>query len=183
MTVIVAVKDSGAVYMGCDGIASDSFDRREVIRGGKIVRRNGMLIGVSGSAKWLGILRHHPDLPNPAECADMEGWLNSVFAGWLYGVASATGTLLKNDNGDYADVNLLIGHEGEIYFMPNNFSAEIVVRDFYAIGSGRDEARALLYAFPNDPPAERLNRALEGCAELLNGIGRPFYLETLYKCS
>lgn len=98
----------------------------------------------------------------------------------MHGMAKDKGLLEHNDRGsDTSDINLLVGYRGEMYYMAANFSFELVTRDFFAIGSGRDEASGVLYCLRHGRPGARIEAALDACAELLCDIDRPFTYEVL----
>lgn len=180
MTIIAAVKQDGKIWMGADSASVNSNGHIMTVAGGKIVWRGEMLIGVSGSARWLHLIRHSPLVPEPPPDCDMMAWFVQDFTAAFREIANSQGLIQKDDHQcDEINLNMLIACRGEIYATARNFEVVLVTRDFHAIGSGCCEAAGALYALRDKSPSNRLLTALEACAELLQEIRAPFYVETL----
>ena len=180
MTVVAALKTSTGVLMGADRMA-DEGGRREPMAVSKIIRHHGLLIGVSGSSRWLHRLRHWGGFPMPPEDPDhfqKEAWLNTVFSDAVRQLATDTGMLLQSEHkGADADLNLLIAWGKDIFCMARNFEINQISRNCHAIGSGRDECMGALLALDFWDDGSRMNRALDITAECVIGIESPFDLE------
>jgi len=188
MTIIAAIKTPNGILMGADRMANEG-GRREPMAVSKIIQPYKMMIGVSGSARWLHRLRHwdtFPPRPEPRfpdrglSASTKEGWLNTIFSDAVRHMAADTGMLLSCDNkGADADLNLLIAWEKHLFVMARNFEVNQVSRECHTIGSGRDECLGALLALHDQDAESRITKALEITAELVNGIEPPFDLEML----
>lgn len=180
MTIVAAVKIPSGVLMGADRLA-DEGGRREPMAVSKIIETQGVLLGVSGSARWLHRLRHWDAMPRfpygKVATVKKEGWLNTEFSDALRTLAADTGMLLVSENkGADADLNLLIAWDYDLFVMARNLEVNQVYRDCHTIGSGRDECLGALLALAEQTPFDRLTKALDITAELVTGIGPPFDL-------
>lgn len=179
MTIVAAIKQGNKIYMASDSGGTNNCGTYMAVPNGKIFQRHDMLIGVSGSLRWLNLLQYAPEFIAPPKDGEPMAWFCTTFADTLRELAKNKGLLLRDENtGDDADLNLIIGYRNELYLIPRNLSAEIVTRDFYAIGSGRDEASGVLFALRYQSPVTRLISAMEACAELRSEIRPPFCFKT-----
>jgi len=174
MTCIAAVAEKGRVYIGADSAAVDGWDLS--IRPDEKVFANGLCIfGFICSFRMGQLLRYQFTVPKRP--ADMT---NRIFMHTLF--IEEVRTCLKK--GGYAKVEdnvekggtFIVGYDGIIYMVENDFQIYSPRDQFDACGCGHAYAKAVLYATRGrkDNPRERIKLALTTAEHFSAGVRGPF---------
>jgi len=171
MTAIVAIKHAGIVYMGGDSAGTTDVAARVRVDP-KVHKVGSTLIGYSGSFRSGQLLAHA--LAFPARPAKM-----SVEKFMVTLVADAVRTCLQTgfqDKTETVGPQLLIGYQGRIFNLYEDYQIEEIVEGYNAIGSGADIAIGVLYATAGSKktPVERIECALQAAEKFCNSVRGPF---------
>lgn len=175
MSVIVAIKDGDAVYMGADSQRTTQSSR--VDRGFnesyfKINRLgSGMLVGFCGSVKCKQIVLSVPNIFT----LDKDGQLTKKHI-----VREIVPRLVElfdqiSDNRGEADLYIMLAHKDRLYTISADFSVRC--RTYGAsIGAGREFAKYGLYEMTELPVRERILNALKESARRTESVSGPYVL-------
>ena len=183
MSCLVAITDGTSVWMGADSAAVDVENLTvDSVRAPKLLRKavgNGgaMLIASSGTHRLCNIVQYClPTLPSRnGEAA--HAYMVMKFVPMLRKVLREQGYLKTDDSGvEGFEGDLLIGFEGHIFTVEENFHVSESVRDFDAGGSGACSALPVLLVTDGTDlePFARLQMALETAAQLGADVAEPF---------
>lgn len=172
MTCIVGCidKENENVIMGADQMAASElqiWDRKDK----KIWRKNGFVIGGSGSYRLIQILMYNFSPSKPLK--NMHRYMCNQFIDGILQV-------MKEKDID-EDVNLLVGYKHQLFTIHSDFQVFETESGFDAIGSGSDYAIGSMFTSVNFnlPTKERVKLALEASAANCPTVGKPFnFIET-----
>ena len=174
MTVIVALKENGVVYMGGDS-AGTSEHRISVRKDAKVKKIGNILIGFSGSFRAGQIISRDFKCPTRGKKQSLQAFMSTTF------INSFLDSLADNDYippHDNTGVDILIAIEGKIFSILSDCQIEEVYSHYNAIGSGADSALGALYATNKlgIPPITRVKLCLSASAQFCNQVRRPFHI-------
>lgn len=177
MTAIVGVSHAGTVYLGGDSAASDG-EVRTVQNEPKVWRAGGILFGACG---WLAAVQHFKHVtPWPRyQGQKHEQFLAKQFCPTYRRAIKALRTecgdehLRTGDLDDRVDGELLIGLGGVLYGIDTS-GAYYSAGTAWAIGSGGEAARAVLYHTTGEDPEFRVTSALEAAEAVCLTVREPF---------
>lgn len=177
MTIIVGLIDQGVVYMGADTVASNGT--RYVKKDSKITKmlvkrpykdarkeiaykRDHILIGSSGSIRPSQVIGAM-DAPDWPAGKDAYQYLIGTFVNAMRSALSDAGCMGKSDDQtDKTDLTILVGIDGRLFTIWQDFSVMELVESYAAVGSGADVALGALAATADSPySAERIAKALK----------------------
>jgi len=183
VTVIAGVAEKGLVVMGADSGSVLGEDEMTVVKSHKVWRRQGWLMGFSGSWRVGNVLQRYLK-PEPAPDTDKA---IEVAVG---GLAEQMQDIFRTHKVKHTDEHwdALFGTHGNLYYIGVDLSWQQIAQDkskrresHYAIGSGGREARAALSALAGMgvAPRKRITRALNVAAECNAYVRGPFKILTL----
>lgn len=178
MTCIVAIEHDGTVWMGGDSAASRD---NEIVRRSneKVFFNDEFLIGYSGSFRIGQLLQYAFHAPKQSYGqTDME-YMVVDFVDALRHLMRDKGTLMKEEEGEAHDSEILIGYRGKIYVMESDFHIGRPLTSYAACGSGAPYALGALYVIANDQnlsPQEKIEKSLSASAEYSAGVASPFII-------
>lgn len=158
MMTIAGLEHHGKIYMAADSLICSGQMVQE-LELCKIIQREGMLFGVSGSALMINALRYRLVIPANAS-EHPEQYLNTVFLDALRECFEGV-KAIDSENLNGFDGTLLIGYCGKLYKIDSSYVVFAVTDAYNAIGSGRDYALAAMAVLDTLPPGERVKRAVE----------------------
>jgi ATP-dependent protease HslVU (ClpYQ) peptidase subunit len=183
MTCIVALEHEGSVWMGGDSAASRDND---VVRRSneKVFFNENFLIGYSGSFRIGQLLQYALHIPKQSYGqTDME-YMVVDFVDALRNLMRDKGTLMKEEEGEAHDSEILIGYRGKIYVVESDFHVGNPIAPYAACGSGASYAMGAMYVLADDEklsPQEKINKALSASAEYCVAVKQPFSIMGLPK--
>lgn len=176
MTCIVGLIDGDKVYMGGDSAGVMGYDLQ--IRADQKVFKNGsFLMGFTSSFRMGQLLRFK--LCPPSRWKD-DGTQKDIYQYMVTDFIDAVRECLKN--GGYAQKSneqeeggvFLVGYEGRLFIIDNDYQVGELTDGFMAVGCGGQIARGALYATQGKPPEERIKIALEAAERFDVTVRRPF---------
>lgn len=149
MTTIIGIVDKGVVYMGADGKATFGWIGKSASLP-KIIKKDNMLIGVSGSPRALQLIEHmaeHPAHDTEKE-SNMAYLVKHVLPVW-HEVLKDSEFLQTKEGQENTNSHILIGYRGELFMVDGVFSLFMSETGYDAIGSGSEVALGALYVMHN----------------------------------
>lgn len=137
MTCVVGWIDTKnkRVVMGADSLASDSWQAFSLNQP-KIWKHGEMLIGCTGSVRFLDLLRYGLTLPEHVDDVDPHEYMVVSVIPILRKLFLDNGFLTKNNEREKGDGLALIGYRQRLFVVEENFAVTESTRSFAAVGSG-----------------------------------------------
>lgn len=178
MTCIVGIVHRGTVYIGGDSLASESDSLDKYPMKNRKVFHNGLfLIGACGSLRMAQILQYALKPPTKPKLMDDTKFMVTKFIDEVRAAFLNNGYGKMREGGDNEGGNFLVGFNGKLYEVHNDFQVEEWGWDYAAIGSGKSYAYGSLFMTEGADPKKRIISALEAAAHFNAGVASPFYVE------
>lgn len=177
MTCIAAVVNEGDVWMGADSAGIDAWSLSLQTGTETKVWLNGPFIfGACGSFRVAQLVRYHMVLPEHEAEQDTLAYITGPFVDALRWCLSEGGSLTggKNKAEELTASGLLVGYEGRIFEMYEDFGVGEYADGFAANGCGGPYALGALYATKDQPPKPRIKQALKASERYSGGVRGPF---------
>ena len=173
MTCIVAIAHKGTVYMGGDSAGVGGLDL--VQRRDKKVFRNGpFIIGFCGSFRAGQVLQYKFAAPTRAPDQDVFDYMVCQFIDSARNALKDAGVAKIENNVEEGEL-FLVGYQGRLFRVDEDFHVGESVHDFDAIGCGERYALGSLHSTIKTDPTKRLSLALEAAETFCAGVRGPFY--------
>jgi 20S proteasome alpha/beta subunit len=147
MTCIVGMVDESGVYLAGDAAATDAVSI-ELRRDPKVFERKvgkaTMLIGFCDSFRIGQLLRHDLVLPTRRSNVPVDRWMCTSFVRSVRACLSRNG--VERSDSELGDLTILVGFEGRLFRIDNDYSVSERTASFDAIGSGSVAALGALMA-------------------------------------
>ena len=168
MTAIIAIARGNKVYMGGDSfISTDHFGM--VSSNPKIVKNNGVLLGLSGSCRFNDLIITHKKFPTRAANMSVYKYLVTKIVPLLKKAMNDA-----EENGD-ASASILVGVKGSLFMIFSDFQVSEPADRYAAVGSGYLPAYGVLHATEDSiNPEERIVMALEAAEKHVPSVCGPF---------
>lgn len=179
MTCIVGIVHEGVVYMGGDSAAADPTSLAlRILTDPKVFVNDALVIGCCSSLRILQLMQHSLDIPDKPERKDDLAYLITDVMDAVRAMHKDKGSGKKENELETHDSHFLIGYNGCIYYVEDDFQVYRTPDSFAAIGCGADLALGALYATRNSlmGPKERIYLALEAAAAYSAGVRAPFHI-------
>ena len=173
MSVIVAIKKDGVIYMGADSQATKGGTRSTLSNSNNykiwaVDDVDGCLMGSAGAIRVNNVIKVANDLI--PEVVDLKNAVNFRFVvrhlvPRIMDELNDYNILQKNrDDLPYMDASFLFAYHDKLYSI-DAYGCVIEVDDFCAIGSGACEALGSLLSSTEEPsPVERIKKAIKASA-------------------
>ena len=177
MTCIVGILNKGSVYMGGDSLASDTdtFDKY-TLRHKKVFHNGPFMVGICGSPRMAQILEHSMRPPTKPKLMGNMKFMATKFIEEVRRTFLNEGYGFMPQGEDNEGGNFLVGFNGGLYEIQEDFQVGEWDREYVAIGSGKNYAYGSLYMTDGVEPRQRINSALEAAAHFNAAVGAPFYV-------
>jgi len=182
MTCIVGAVEKGIVHLGGDSAMSSGgtllYDGTS-----KVFRRNGLVLGSSGSVRQRDLLRHVLEFPKPPlDDAELAVWMRTAFVASLRSCFKDAGYTSIEHNAENFQGAFLVGCGGHLYAVYGDFQVAEFAERWHAIGSGQDYALGALWALRDAkmPMRKRVTVALSAAAHHCTSVRKPFHFVTAY---
>lgn len=175
MSVIVAIKENGVIYMGADSqssMVSSKCTRLNEI-GFKITRfANGVLVGFCGRAATAQAITAMPDL----FVLDEQGKLTKKHIVTQI-IPKIVGELDQLGDEEYGtiEVSMLIAHQDQLYRITDELDV-IHINNAVSIGAGMHFTNYALFCMTDVSVRDRILSALRESANWVESVGGPFVL-------
>ncbi len=180
MTCIIGLELENGVLMGCDSGSSDGWSSR-VSTIEKVFYRERFLIGFTTSWRMGQIARYHAKLDFRKQGPDEtdQEYLVTQFIESIRKEFVDLGFARIDDN-EQTGGQLLVGYNGKIYMVDNDFQLNHFSDSYTSIGCGFQYALgAMDILSPQMSPRRRIMRALGSAAYFSNGVIAPFQIYKL----
>lgn len=181
MTCIVAVKHNNKVYLGGDSALVDLQNGNKVkLNTPKVFECYKYIIGYAGSARMGQLLQNYfepsdpPSNPNELECH-----MVTTFVDELRSLAEEKGLRLDSSDEQMNDfASIIVGVNGRIFVIEEDWQASEWAYDYAAIGSGCSAALGSLYTSGklSVDPEFRVRYALMAATEHTLTVAEPFHV-------
>ncbi len=182
MTVIVGLVSGGKVILGADTLGSNRFTKHNFISR-KIIRKEDMLIGSSGSYKAINIIdMEFTQSKRLAGHTDLEYVYDNVCK--LTKLLDDSGFCTTNQT-DQDSKNLtsysIIGYKGKLYLFQMDGSVLEPEHNYVTVGSGSYHAEAYMYATEDREmkPEDRVSEAIKCASHFITTVNNKVQLEVL----
>lgn len=186
MTCIVAVEHEGAVYLGGDSAAVDtdsllvcSLADEKVF----MTESEDMVMGFAGSFRIGQLMRYALQMPIQKVGQDDMAFMVVDFIDAVRTSMSSRGSLKKEDEVEEHDTHIVVGFNGKLYVIEEDFHIERPILGYTSIGTGAQIALGALHATQDSgkSPEDRINCALTAAAKFNAGVRKPFHVVKLPK--
>jgi ATP-dependent protease HslVU (ClpYQ) peptidase subunit len=164
MTCIVALEDQGTIYMGADSAAIEG-DAISLRTAPKIFKTGKFLIGYCNSFRYGQIIQHYFK-PPPIQDKDILKYMITKFVPELQ-------RILENNGYEEKDSSIIIGYDGNIFYVESDWQVGQDMTNYHAIGSGSPYALGSLYSTSGEP-LRRIEQALEAAEKFSTTVRSPF---------
>lgn len=176
MTVIVAYSDGQNVYIAGDSFCGDE-NKRDICQTPKVYTVAGKLaVGLSGFIRQELILQQVLQTTNPEKIT--HDWIRFTLPDIFQKALQARGAIVEKDGQATAgDCAYILGFEGKIYILENDFGVWESRNSYTAIGSGREYALGALAALQKELPKDpelTMTKALAAAAKWCPWVMEPF---------
>ena len=188
MTVIVGiVAQNGDIYMGGDSAGTTSSGSQSVYVNKKVfspVHGPAYLIGVCGTHRCSQVIRYslHPP-PPPGPDVDLEEFMARDFVNSVREAYRENGILTNDADGAETGSlgSFLIGYQGRLFEMEDNFQVLIDRRNYMSVGSGSDCALGAMFATDSvdADPSARISTAIKAAVAFNAMCREPFEIMRL----
>lgn len=184
MTVIVGICEKGQVWLGADsymGYGDYALERRwpKVFRlvvpqaeGSGVV----MLVGESGDQRAGWLVRQLANLPKHEAGVDGLDYVAGPFVDKLREIYKEKGWALSENGREGGSAQLLIGYQGRLFSVWDEFQVVEGAEGYMAMGSGMYFALGALVVTEGIPPERRLDMVLEAVERHHVYVRRPFVI-------
>lgn len=178
MTCVVGLVENGTIYMGADSLASDVVGTAIVGRSDEKVFVNGdVIMGFCGSFRVGQLLRHAFEVPEqPKKHGDDMAYMVIDFVDAIRTLQKEKGSMKKEDEEESHPASLLVGYNGNLYAIEEDFDVGRPQDNYYAIGAGSQLAFGVMYATKDLgwDPKKRITVALEAATTYNNACRGPY---------
>jgi ATP-dependent protease HslVU (ClpYQ) peptidase subunit len=180
MTCVVAVKANGKVWFGYDSCIHNGYSLETLTNPPKafVTGEQGVIIGSSGTIRVLQVLYYKLALPIQLEGQSDDDYIADTVVDCIRETLKANGAVEIENSKETLENNLLIGFNGELYYVGGDFGTSQVAVEYRAIGSGRDYAIGALDMLSSTKlePKDRIMRALRSAAKNDPYVRKPFFV-------
>lgn len=178
MTCIVGLVHKHKVYIGGDGggfVGGTIF----LHDNGKVFRSGEFIFGCAGNRRFGEIIRFAFTPPEIDD--DVQRYMATTFTAALRGVLREQGYLLTKAGREQANESdsMLVGIQGQLFYVPGEFSASAMLDGMFATGCGMDFALGALYVTKDLAPEDRIRQALAAAERWSSGVVGPFHVESI----
>lgn len=182
MTCIVGYSTKGKVYIGGDSAGVNINTYGVTIRKDPKVFKNGpMVMGFTSSFRMGDLLHHALVIPDRHPDEDIDKWLRTTFINAVRDCLKSGGFAEKEKEAESGGT-FLLGYEGRLFAIYDNYQVEESVDPYNAVGCGSDYAKGAMAAMilaGDHAPETMIRMALEITERNCAGVRAPFTVVTL----
>jgi|SRR5579863_1986395 len=169
MTCVVGLVEGGVIYMGADSLASEAKGTAIVGRADeKVFINDDVIMGFCGSFRVGQLLRHAFEVPKkPKQHDDDMAYMVIDFIDALRTLQKEKGSMKKEDEEETHPAGILVGYNGNLYAIDEDFDVGRPLENYYAMGAGSQVAFGAMYATKDAglDPKKRITMALEAATQ------------------
>lgn len=169
MSLVVAIKDGDRIVLGADKQASTGGTKDHTnTKIWKLEELPGAIIGSVGSARASQIIQYSQVIDKNLITDNIDtAFVVRVLAPTLANGLRANGIIVEAGDGGKCDMMpnaFIFAYKDRAWTIWHDLSVS-EIEDYFAIGSGSDVARGVLYATTEKDPFERIVTSIEAAAE------------------
>lgn len=176
MTVVIGYSDKNGVVIGADSQISDENGTILTSLTPKVFEKNNVLFGTCNSIRVTQVIRYKFEIPE----RNGKGLFEYLCTDFIDALAE---TLCNNNctymkNGSMSGSEIIIGIDGQLFAIDDDFHIIKTSLPFFAIGSGKQFAFGSMLSlemFPQLPPKARIELTLQSVSKLCSSVGAPFH--------
>lgn len=172
MTCVIGLVHRKRIYMGADSAATGQrFIRTTNLP--KVFRNGPYLIGYCGSFRMGQVLEHCLKIPLRKRGEAVDTFMVTRFIDAVraeFKAQSVTAIEQSKEKGG----QFLVGYAGRLFSVSSDFHVGDMADDFDCIGSGAAVALGAMKALEDQPPKQRIERALEITSYYVSDVAGPF---------
>lgn len=182
MTCIVGFSLKGKVYIGGDSAGSNWTGELTVRKDPKVFKNGACIMGFTTSFRMGDLLHYSLVVPERHPDEDIDKWIRTTFVDAIRSCLK-TGGYAGKTNETEAGGTFLVGYEGRLFEIQDDYQVGESVDPYDAVGSGDAVAKGAMAAMiqlgsVGDP--EQMIRIALGIAERnCRGVRAPFTVVTL----
>lgn len=174
MTCIVGIAHEGVVYMGGDSCGSD-YSWQQVGNPKVFIVDDRFIIGCTTSFRMIDLLNYEFEVEEQTEDQSDDEYMRTTFIRAVRQCFIDNGWM-KSPSDKQEGGNFLVGYNGNLYEVQDDFSVLNSPEEGISVGSGEQPARGSLYTTRQFPwtPEQRVEAALEAAERVATGVRGPF---------
>lgn len=183
MTCIVGYSLKGKVFIGGDsaGVNTDTYGLT-VRNDPKVFKNGSMIMGFTTSFRMGDLLHHALVIPDRHADEDVDKWLRTSFVNAVRDCLKSGGFAGKEKEIE-AGGTFLVGYEGRLFEIGDDYQVGEAVDPYDAVGCGSDYAKgamaAMINLVPGIAPEQMIEYALQITERNCAGVRAPFNVVTL----
>lgn len=186
MSVVVGIEWRKKVWMAADSLVSDSEDQVfETSEPPKVYKWDGFVLGTVGSFRVGNIIHEFFEPPKKSAADDHLSYMVSKFVPELRRILEenhvVTAYMVVDD--DFAkpeEFSVMVGFEGRIYVVDDDFSVARAASGYAFIGSGAEIAGGALFVTQaSNKPRNRVEQAVEAASKHCASVGGKIVVESI----
>lgn len=187
MTCIVGIVSDGVVHIGCDSMGSNGHDFTLYPRNKIFKKSDRFMFGICGSYSVMDTMQHLFDPPELGEKHNTTEYMRKKFIPALRTCLETAG-LIKTSNGVKTFGSFfLVGFDGVLFLVQNDFSVLELPEMGGATGSGQEGATAVLFDYhrhrSSGKAIDKLRAALEASSACVVSVGGELHFDSVKKVS
>lgn len=176
MTCIVGLVHKGKIYIGGDSCGSDAWSW-QTVNNPKVFKVQDFLIGCTSSFRMIDLLAYklQVDRSHPDDSDDK--FMRTTFIDAVRQCLKDGGFTETDDDGKPCGGNFLVGYNGRLYEVQDDFSILNCPDWGCSVGSGEQAARGSLWTTRDiQNPTKRIQTALEAAEAVVPSVRGPFII-------
>jgi hypothetical protein len=181
MTCIAGLVADKTVYIGGDSAATSGWGLT-ILKEPKVFRNKDFLIGCSGAARMITLLRHSLIPPEQEENEDTLFFMATRFIDAVRECLKNGGLAKKeNEQETMGESCFLVGYRGQLFCVYDDYHLSEALCAYGAIGCGDDIALGSLYTTHgmDISPDKRVEMALYASEKHNAGVRAPFLIQSI----
>ncbi|WPA89675.1 peptidase HslV family [Moorella phage MTATph1] len=166
--------------MGADSAGVGNYYNLSIRADRKVFKNGPFLMGFTSSFRMGQLLQYSfvpPDHPFNSDGAPMDThkYMATVFIDAVRDCLKNGGFAAKYNEKEEGGT-FLVGYRGRLFYVLDDYQVGEPVDNFFAVGCGASFALGSLYSTLNEPPEQRIYKALEAAEHFSAGVRRPFVI-------
>jgi len=174
MTCIIGLIDNDTIFMGGDRCEVNRWSQRTLAHPKVFKLNNEFMLGVSGEARTVSLLKFGFKPPRQKERQDDHEFISTDFAEAIRKRLKDGGITEIKDNKEKVNAAILIAYKGKLYKMDNLFYIKLVESNYEATGVSENCAMGSLYSSNEKDPSKKILLALKASEYFHMGVRGPF---------
>jgi ATP-dependent protease HslVU (ClpYQ) peptidase subunit len=177
MTCIVGLVDKGKVYIGGDSAGVGDYNLT-VRADEKVFINEDFIMGFTSSFRMGQLLRYKFKKPYHFPNVSDDEYMVTTFVDAVRDCLKQGG-YARNNSGEESGGTFLVGYNGNLYAIYDDYQVAKFKDGFAAVGSGSQIALGSLYSTDGKEPEERIRLALEASERFNAAVRSPFVILSL----